>query len=123
MSRTNNLLTGIAECVMYCTTVEMVNGSSGRKGTVMEAWTAHEEFCQAGHRRDGDGYRASDSVYGTTCVPLSLLSSNTQLEKVKKFAYTDWTKYVVNPETIMYNKCTGTIDIGKILEELQGSWL
>ena len=64
----------------------MVNGSSGRKGTVMEAQTVRDEFCREGHRCDGDGYGASDSVYGTTFVPLSLLSSNTQLKKVKHFA-------------------------------------
>ena len=81
------------------------------------ARTPREELCHAGHRRDGDGYGASDSVYGTTCLPLSLLSSNTQLEKVKKFAYTGWIKYLVNPATIMNHKCTGTIDIGKILED------
>ena len=31
MSRTNNLLPGIVECVLCCTTVEMVNGSSKGK--------------------------------------------------------------------------------------------
>ena len=39
--------------------------------------------------------RASESVYGTNCVATVLLSSNTQLEKVKEFAYTGWTKYLV----------------------------
>ena len=46
-----------------------------------------------------------------------LLSSNTQLEEVKKFAYTGWTKCLVKPATIQYEKCTGMIDIGKILED------
>ena len=50
----------------------MLNGSSRLEGTVIGAQTAHEEFCHAGHRRDGDGYGASDYVYGTTCLPLSL---------------------------------------------------
>ena len=99
----------------------MVNGSSGRKGTVIGAQTTREEFCHAGHRPDEDGYGASDSFYGTTCVTTISISSNTQLEKVKKFAYTGWTKYLVNQKTIMYNKWTGTIDIGKILEKLQES--
>ena len=31
MPRTNNLLPGIVECVLCCTTVEMVNGSSKGK--------------------------------------------------------------------------------------------
>ena len=81
----------------------MVNGSRRREGTVMGARTAREEFCQASHGREGDGYGASDSVYGTTCVPLSLLTSNTQLEEVKQYAYAGWTKYLVNPAPIKYN--------------------
>ena len=74
------------------------DGSSRRKGTEIGARTAREEFCHAGYRHDGDGYGASDSVYGTTCVTTISISSNTQLEKVKKFAYTGWTKYLVNQQ-------------------------
>ena len=51
--------------------------------------------CHAGHRGGKDGYGASTSVYGTTCVTAVSLTSNTQLEKGKKFAYTGWTKYLV----------------------------
>ena len=39
------------------------------------------------------------------------LSSNTQLEKGKEFAYTGWTKNLVNQQLYF------TIDIGKILED------
>ena len=52
----------------------------------MEAQNAREEFCHGSHGRDGDGYGAPDSVCGTTFMPLSLLTSNTQLEKLKQFA-------------------------------------
>ena len=45
MSRTNNSLPGIVDCVLCCTTVEMVNGSSRREGTVKGVQTAREEFC------------------------------------------------------------------------------
>ena len=62
------------------------------------------------HGRDGDGHEAPDSVYGTNFVPISLLMSNTQLEKVKQFAKAGWIKYMVNPATIKYNKRTGKID-------------
>ena len=66
MSRTNNLLPGIVECVLCCTSVEMVNGLNRREGTVMEAQNAREEFCHGSHGCDGDGYGAPDSVCGTT---------------------------------------------------------
>ena len=32
----------------------------------MGSRTVREEFCHEGHRRDEDGFWASDSVYGTT---------------------------------------------------------
>ena len=32
----------------------------------MGSRTVREEFCHDGHRRDEDGFWASDSVYGTT---------------------------------------------------------
>ena len=64
----------------------MVNGSSERKGPVIGARSVCEEFCHEGLGHDRDGDKAHDSVYGTTYVPLSLLLSNTQLEKVKQFA-------------------------------------
>ena len=44
-SHTNNLLPGIVECVLCCTTVDMVIGSSRRKGMVIGARSIHEEFC------------------------------------------------------------------------------
>ena len=43
---------------------------------------------------------------GRPFMTLSLLSSNT-----------GWIMFLVNPATIKYNKSTGTIDIGKILED------
>ena len=81
---------------------------------------------QAGSRAreesDMHACRASTSVYGTTCVATVLLSSNTQLEEVKKFAYTGWTKCLVKPATIQCKKCTGMIDIGRVKMQITNSW-
>ena len=111
------VLTTIYQVKLYEYSVvlqEMVNGqASERRGKVIGARTAREESCHAGHRRGEDGYGASTSVYGTTCVTSVSLSSNTKLEEVKKLAYTGWNRYLVKSETIQYKKCTGTIDIGK----------
>ena len=82
----------------------------------MEAQNACEEFCHGSHGRDGDGYGAPDSVCGTSFTPLSFLTSNTQLEKVKKFTQACRIKFLVSQATIKYNECTDTTDIEQNLE-------
>ena len=68
---------------------------------------------QAGARaREESVMQASTSIYGTTCVTTISLTSNTQLEKVKKFAYTGWTKYLVNQQ--LY--CTRNAQVRLTLE-------
>ena len=96
-SRSNNQPLRFSENVLRCTPkrwwmVKRALGNGDR--TPNHSW----RICHAGHRRGGDGDRASTSVYGTTCVTTISLTSNTQLEKVKKFAYTGWTKYLVNQQ-------------------------
>ena len=88
---------------------ETVNGqASKRRGTLIGARTACEESCHGGHRRGEDGYGASTSVYGTSCVSLAIIkyptggSEEIRLHQLEQ----------VFGETIQYKKCTGTIDIG-----------
>ena len=85
--------------------------SSRREGTVIEARTTCEESVM--QTENGDG--ASTSVYVTICVTTIStisISSNAQVEKVKKFIYTDWTKYLVNQQPI----CTINAQVRLTLE-------
>lgn len=66
-------------------------------------------ICDAGHRRGGDGDRASTSVYGKTCVTIISFTSNTQHRLDQVFG---------EPATILYKKC---INIEKILEDCKNT--
>ena len=66
----------------YTVQSEMVNGSSGREGTYLEARTTREEFCCVSHRRDKDIPGAFDLSMGDLAGHCLNFLSNIQLEEV-----------------------------------------
>ena len=66
----------------YTVQSEMVNGSSGCRGTYPDAQTAHEEFCHVSHGRDKHIPGAFDLSMGDLAGHCLNFSSNIRLEEV-----------------------------------------
>ena len=83
---------------------------------VIGARTACEEFCHAGHGRMGTVMGPQTQfMERLACHYLYIVKYPTG--ESEEIHLQRLNQVFGEPATILYNKCTGTIDIGKILED------
>jgi len=116
----NIVLTTFYQVKLLCGTMLYSIERAGTGGQWWSPETADEESVYAGHRPLRTVIEPF-SAYGTTCVATFHCCQIPNLRKWRNLLTSAGSKYLAKPATIHYYN-TGTINIGKILEELQESW-